>query len=103
MSRNKDIKLLHEMTGRSYKECRAIMKANHWCLWSAYGAEFSAVFDNTTQIIGNMLDGLSEAIWQMAEATRHMVDSLADAISNIDIEQLKELQEYEQIPEIQRH
>lgn len=30
MSRNKDIKLLHQMTGLPYAECRKKMKEHHW-------------------------------------------------------------------------
>lgn len=45
MSRNKDIKALHQWTGKPYKECRAIMKANGrkgwkcpFCKWrTSYG------------------------------------------------------------------
>ena len=39
MSRNKDIKLLHEWTGWSYKECRKQMKDNHWNLCQAFNFE----------------------------------------------------------------
>ena len=36
MSRNKTIKLLHDVTLKSYAECRAALKRNHWDLVTTY-------------------------------------------------------------------
>lgn len=66
MSRNKDIKLLHEITGCSYKECRRRMKANHWDLGLALLPHWVKAFNNL---------GLLEPI-------RESFKTLADGISN---------------------
>lgn len=52
MSRNKDIKLLHEITGWSYKECRKRMKANHWKISKVLGGSFDLI----SEIISNALN-----------------------------------------------
>ena len=53
MSRNKDIKLLHDMTGLAYKECRALMKKNHWDYWRAF-------FDAKNLPYGSIMDFANE-------------------------------------------
>lgn len=67
MSRNKDIKLLHQMTKLPYKECRRYMKANHWNFMSAY---FAA-------------SGLDKLPSELLESVNNMVKSLSEALANL--------------------
>lgn len=79
MSRNKDIKLLHEATGLSYKSCRRYMKANHWDFTSAYFSatgldkipELQRAVANAVVSLNNLLAdmfaGLGEAFIQISK------------------------------------
>ena len=67
MSRNKDIKALHQWTGKPYKECRAIMKANGWDLLKASG-----------------LGELPEILKTLSEASIAIVDALGEMFTRIE-------------------
>ena len=83
MSRNKTIKLLHEVTLKSYAECRAALKRNHWDFVTTYyfmnGGidlnEFSKSFanfaENLTQAMTNVCEGLAHVFDGVAESLRH--------------------------------
>ena len=58
MGRNKDIKALHAITGKSYKECRAMMKANKWDLYKAVGLD---CLPQLPEIIKNTIEVMREA------------------------------------------
>jgi hypothetical protein len=73
MSRNKDIKFLHDFTGKSYKECRALMKAHHWDLGEAIGLRESLDF------ITKAWDGIIEAFKPFVQALSEAVTTVADA------------------------
>lgn len=83
MSRNKDIKLMHDFTGLPYKICRQKMKDNHWNLCQAIG------YDEMMKFLSDGLPELckvmSDAINNMAEFAVEMINELADAIRNIDL------------------
>lgn len=85
MSRNKDIKYLHDVTGWSYKTCRQKMKDNHWDLWQAlgYGEAFNYFLDKLPEIVNDIADSLKMFI----DAAVDFVNSFADVIANIDISQ----------------
>lgn len=71
MSRNKDIKFLHDFTGKSYKECRALMKEHHWNLGEALGSSLdfiSVAVDGLIDAFKPAVQALSEAITQIADA-----------------------------------
>lgn len=82
MSRNKDIKLLHEWTGWSYKECRKQMKDNHWNLCQAFN------FEELISKLPDLLEDVSIAIAKVYEATADVVKSLKKALESIDADQL---------------
>lgn len=82
MSRNKDIKLLHEWTGWSYKECRKQMKEHHWDLYQALG------FEELMQTIPSLLDDVSRAVAKVYEATADIVKSIKKTLESIDTDQL---------------
>lgn len=84
MGRNKDIKLLHEVTGLSYKECRARMKRHSW--------NFSkALFDGNPlyQGIDEVLKAVSDAAEMVADAVNGIADALAKALKNLDFEKIR--------------
>ena len=80
MSRNKDIKFLHEVTGKPYKECRALMKANGWDLWRAF--PLPEIIAKIPEIINRATDEIVEALNSITEATRKMKDILVESINN---------------------
>lgn len=87
MGRNKDIKLLHEVTGLSYKECRARMKRHSW--------NFSrALFDGNP--FGCLSDGfkkfqkaVSDAAEMIADAVNVIADAFVEAYKNVDFEKIR--------------
>ena len=66
LSRNKSIKILHEATGKTYKECRAILKAYNWSLEDALGINNLIA---ALQVVPEALERLKVIIIAMAEAT----------------------------------
>ena len=65
MSRNKDIELYHKISGLSYKECRANLKANHWDLVKVLLPELSVdleVLNNTMKAVGKILGDCFEVV-----------------------------------------
>lgn len=82
MSRNKDIKLLHEWTGWPYKECRKQMKDHHWNLCQAFN------FEEIISKLPDLLEDVSIAIAKVYEATADVVKSLKKALESIDADQL---------------
>lgn len=81
MSRNKDIKALHQWTGKPYKECRAIMKANDWDLLKASGLGE----------LPEILKTLGEASIAIVDALGEMFTRIEKAISAVDWAQVAEM------------
>lgn len=83
MSRNKDIKFMHQVSGWSYKTCRQKMKEHHWDLWSALG------YDEALQYLVNRFPQLckevADSIQNMVEYAVDAMNNFADAIKNIDL------------------
>ena len=82
MSRNKDIKKLHVITGDPYSVCRAKMKRNHWNLVYAIaeGTPFSAVIE----AINAVNDALSNCIMSIADAAKVFGDTLYKTLQGED-------------------
>lgn len=81
MGHNKDIKALHQWTGKPYRECRALMKANGWDLLKASGlGELPEIFKTARDAVNDAIDALGD-----------MVTSLREAISAVDWSQVAEL------------
>lgn len=83
LSRNKTIKILHESTGKTYKECRAILKSNNWDLNEVLGINsLIAAFQRLPEIP----ERLKRAFSAFAEAASAAViafnDTLSEALSN---------------------
>lgn len=83
LSRNKSIKILHESTGKTYKECRAVLKANNWSLEDALGinaliAELQ-VLPEVTQRLQRIFSAFAEAL---SSAINAFTETLSEALSN---------------------
>lgn len=79
MSRNKDIKLLHDLTGWSYKKCRAHMKANHWDIVKAL--PIGDVLGKLPELLSNTMAVMSEAINLVANTARDFASQFTQAIN----------------------
>ena len=83
LSRNKTIKILHESTGKTYKECRATLKANNWSLDDALGinALIAALqyLPETTQRLQRAFSAFAEAA---SAAVIAFNDTLSEALTN---------------------
>ena len=76
MSRNKDIEFYHNVSGLSYKECRANLKAAHWDLGVIFFPKLSAFAESCKAIVNIMsdcLDAVSDACKNMSSALREAV------------------------------
>ena len=71
MSRNKDIKRLHLVSGRSYKECRDTLKATGW----DYNAAVVILFPT--------LDILQDAVERVSEILTNWFNAMADLCNTI--------------------
>lgn len=94
MSRNKDIKLLHDITGKSYKKCRQLMKASGWDITKAIKIEdilpdIAKIANQTAKVIQELADRIAEIIPVMVEN----INMAADAV----IQTIKEYQEAEDV------
>ncbi len=88
MGKNKDIKLLHEVTGLSYKECRARMKRHSWNYSKALfdGNPFVCCLDEG---LDKFMKAVSDAAGMIADAVNDIADALAKAFKNVDFEKLR--------------
>lgn len=84
MSRNKDIKLLHEITGLSYKECRAKMKRCGWDFTAALfdGNPFVLVLQEG---FDTFVKALEQAVISAAQAVEAFGEALAETLNNVNI------------------
>lgn len=80
LSRNKSIKILHELTGITYKECRTKLKACNWDLGTALDGtwykQLKALTDNIDNIItaiGKAAEAIGKAIGATCELARNAI------------------------------
>lgn len=78
MSKNKDIEVLHQWTGKPYRECRAIMKANGWDLYRATG-------------LADLPELINTVFGTFSETLENITTSLREILTSIDWEQVIEL------------
>ena len=86
MSRNKDIKILHNLTGWSFKKCRAHMKANHWDLVKALPigdvlAQLPEFLSNTMKVMG---EAINLAATTALDFASQLAQAMNEAVSKID-------------------
>lgn len=79
MSRNKDIKLLHDVTGWPFKKCRAHMKANNWNLVKAL--PIGDVLSQLPELLSGTMAVMGEAINLVASTARDFASQLTQAIN----------------------
>lgn len=85
MSRNKDIKFLHDISGKSYKECRQIMKASGWDLIKALQITdilptIERIAKQATAVIQEMADSIAQIIPAVVELINDSMDALIRTI-----------------------
>ena len=78
LSRNKTIKILHESTGKTYKECRATLKANNWSLDNALGINALIA---ALQYLPEATQGLQRTISAFAEAANEALNAFYNIFS----------------------
>lgn len=86
MSHNKDIKFFHQATGKSYAECRRILKSNKWnvadAVWQYCG------LDNYKDALIEAADNAKEAFAAVADAASQVYASLLEVFKSIDWEEV---------------
>jgi len=87
MGRNKDIKLMHDITGNPYRVCRAKLKENKWDLLEA--------LDFGDELRRNLVDSV-EAVTQ---AMINSIERMAEILNNlkwpsIPLDELPKLPDY---------
>ena len=89
MSRNKDIEMIHQITGWSYKESRRRYHENGHDLWKT--------LPFNSEVINGIFDATKSALLALSKAAEDLSIAFREAISKIDFkklaEQLKEVQE----------
>lgn len=90
MSRNRDIKFLHDISGKSYKECRQIMKASGWDLIKAlqiidFLPTIERIAKQATAVIQEMADRIAQIMPAVVELINDSLDSLVRAIKAQEI------------------
>ncbi len=80
MSRNKDIRLLHVLTGDPYSVCRRRMKRNHWNLTYAIieGTPYAALLD----AVKATTDKLKDCFVPLSEVVNTFNETLRDALKH---------------------
>ncbi len=85
MSRNKDIKFLHDISGKSYKECRQIMKASGWDLIKALQITdilptIERIAKQATAVIQELADRIAQIMPAVVELINDSMDALIRTI-----------------------
>ena len=85
MSRNKTIKLLHEVTLKSYAECRAALKRNHWDFVTTYNYMHGGIDLNVfSKSFANFAENFSQAMAAVGESLAHAVAGVAESMRNFN-------------------
>lgn len=83
MSRNRDIKTLHEMTGIKYSELRNALKANGWNSWRALcsikGVNPDCLFELGIKC-GEFIEDFRKAMLPICEAVAQFVATFTEVI-----------------------
>ena len=85
MSRNKDIKFLHYITGEPYSICRKKLKAAKWNLERAL---FHSSYPSSLAPLENAMEAISAALVNFGNAIR-------DAIKEIDFKAIENCEKEE--------
>ena len=83
MSRNKTIKLLHDVTLKSYAECRAALKRNNWdCVTTYYYMHGGINLNEFSKAFSNFAENLSQAMAAACESLAHTFAGVAESMRN---------------------
>ena len=91
MSKNKDIKLLHDMTDLSYKECRSLMKKHHWDYWGAFFDANNLPYDSILEFAEEFGKNMAMICNKLGEMCREIVDSMVSVAYNLTWEKENEV------------
>lgn len=84
MSRNKDIKWLHQVTEPPYSECRKKMKARHWDVGAALEDALEDVLDGDLLTLKKTGNAVVDSLCEIAETFKKVIESL-DPIKGIAV------------------
>lgn len=90
MSRNRDIKFLHDISGKSYKECRQIMKASGWDLIKALQIidilpTIERISNQAAAVIQDLAERIAQILPAIVEIINNSLDSIIRAIKAQEI------------------
>lgn len=102
MSRNKDIKMLHDLTGYDYSVLRKALKANKWDSWKAVcsikGIDPDAIFELGRKC-GEIVKHLSEALKPAFEAIGEAAATMIEAVKKQTLTSLTDPERYAELLE----
>jgi hypothetical protein len=91
MSRNRDIKTLHEMTGFKYSVLRKALKTNGWNSWRALcsidGVDPDCLFELGSKC-GEFIEDLCTALLPICEAVTQFVATFTEVLQKEGLELL---------------
>lgn len=86
MSRNKDIKFLHEVTGLPYSVCRRRMKACGWDLVKAIGVDqIKGIIEALPEIIDNLAKAMNRLLAGIGTALKIIGQNLEETYGELEV------------------
>lgn len=86
MSRNKDIKYLHEFTGLPYSVCRRRMKACGWDLIKAIGIDqIKGIIEAMPDIIDNFNKAMNRVLAGIGTALKTIGQNLEETYGELEV------------------
>lgn len=86
MSRNKDIKYLHEFTGLPYSVCRRRMKACGWDLIKAIGFDqMKTIIEAMPDIIDNLNKTMNRLLASIGTALKTIGQNLEETYGELEV------------------
>lgn len=90
MSRNKDIKFLHEFTGLPYSVCRRRMKACGWDLMKAIGSDqIRRIIEAMPDIIDNLGKAMNRILAGIGTALKTIGQSLEETYGELEVKPIE--------------
>ena len=90
MSRNKDIKFLHEFTGMPYSVCRRQMKACGWDLMKALGYDqMEKIIEAMPDIIDNLGKAMNRILASIGTALKTIGQNLEETYGELEVKPIE--------------
>lgn len=90
MSRNKDIKFLHEFTGLPYSVCRRRMKACGWDLMKAIGSDqIRRIIEALPDIIDNLGKAMNRLLAGIGTALKIIGQNLEETYGELEVKPIE--------------